>query len=400
MTSPRFIHAPHSRERLRTTRTMLMLTFTYHQVMPSFLDFLFPFGKQQHAEDFHFGGFRHENRLAEIDRGLSVPEIGRSGRDFRLCYSLKSAEQSKGQQHWPWSIRQTSIYHSFDVETSRATWIVIKGARTMKDRIMSASRSDTQTGMTSFETSDSAFASTLVTHSMFCDWSGENWRWYINYLEEVLQNTSRRILVVPVDHLPSPTFGPPSRKLTGQSVLSDKTGVSSGSTTFGTKFQDFGIPLSPMPLSPPPSFVSRLTGPHEQPEPSPQQDHQQDLVFSDLQRIQFIKEKADETLLVLKVNVSVLSELRHHYQSIIESESCPDRLRTQCQKDVARFKMRVTSVENDMRMQQWRLETLLSLIADRQALVCCSNWSLNPNMLTQYSSMASCNIETQKRMMS
>ena len=380
-----------------------MLTFTYHQVMPSFLDFLFPFGKQQHAEGFHYGGFRHETRLAEIDKGLSVPEVGRSGRDFQLCYSLKSVEQSKRQQHWPWSIRQTSTYHSFDVETFRATWIVIKGARTMKDRIMSASSSDTQTGMTSYETSDSAFASTLRTHLIFCDWSGENWRWYINYLEEAFQDLSRRFLAVPVDHLPSPTFGPPSRKLTGQSVLSDKTGMSSGSKTVDTSFQEFGTPLSPMPLSPPPSFVSRLPDPQEPQEPPespPQQDYQQDIVFSDLQRFQFIKEKADEALLVLKVNVSVLSELRHYYSSIVESESSMDSLRTQCLKDISAFEIHVTSVENEMRKQQWRLETLLNLIADRKALVCCSNWLSSLNVLIQFSSMASCNIETRKPIMS
>ncbi|KAL9122285.1 MAG: hypothetical protein Q9187_001162 [Circinaria calcarea] len=236
----------------------------------------------------------------------------------------------------------------------------------MKNRIISASSSDTQTGVTSFETSDSAFASTLITHSIFCDWSGENWRWYINYLEEAFQNISRRILAVPVDHLPSPTFRPLSRKLTDKSVLSDKTRLSFGSKSINPSFQRSGIPI---PLSPLPSFASGLPEPHEQSEPPPQQDRQHDIVFSDLQRMQFIKEKAEKTVLVLKVNMSVLSELRHHYLSIIRSESCPDRIRTQCQKDVARFGIRVTSVGNDMRMQQWRLETLLSLIADRNALL-------------------------------
>jgi hypothetical protein len=87
-----FIYAPHSRERLKTTRQMLMFVFTYYQIMPDFLDFIFPFGKQLYTQDFHFSGFRHEERLSEDDRGLNLSHLGRSGRDVRMCYSLKSVE--------------------------------------------------------------------------------------------------------------------------------------------------------------------------------------------------------------------------------------------------------------------------------------------------------------------
>ena len=93
--------------------------------MPAFLDFLFPFGQQKYQKDFHSTGFRHETRLDEVDRGLALPDLGRSGRTLQLCYSLKSVEPSKtGNKEW--TIRQTALYHSFDMESDRAVWFIIK----------------------------------------------------------------------------------------------------------------------------------------------------------------------------------------------------------------------------------------------------------------------------------
>src|SRR5688572_3951480 len=99
----RFVHAPHSRERLRISLKMFVCALTHHQVMPAFLDFIFPFGLQEYLQDFYFSGFREDTRL--LSTGLIIPNLGRSGREIRLCYSLKSVEASNGNTSWPWSIR-------------------------------------------------------------------------------------------------------------------------------------------------------------------------------------------------------------------------------------------------------------------------------------------------------
>lgn len=114
-----FIYARNGRERLKTTRQMLMTIFSYHQVMPAVLDFLFPFGRQEYAKDFHFSGFRQDTCLAEFERGLQIPELGWSGLGIQLCYGLKSVETSLSQPEWPWSIRQCAIHHSLDLESGR-----------------------------------------------------------------------------------------------------------------------------------------------------------------------------------------------------------------------------------------------------------------------------------------
>ena len=199
-----FVHAPHSRERLKTTRRMLMSVLTYHQVMPAFLDFLFPFGLQEHPQDFDFSGFRQHTTLSDFDRGLTIPEVGRSGRGYQLCYSLKAAEQSKSQIEWPWSIRQTAIHHSFDVNHGRANWIIIKGDQLMKNRIRLAIKDTGLYGTSDLHCVDRAFVSTLVIHMVICDWSCESWRWYINFVQEKFQNTTQRTVTSIIEQSPNP----------------------------------------------------------------------------------------------------------------------------------------------------------------------------------------------------
>ena len=354
---------------------MLTLVLTYHQVLPSFLDFLFPFGNQQYAQDFQFSGFKFEDRVSDVDVGLSIPQLGWSGRDFQLCYNLKSIETSKGQPEWPWSVRQSALYHSFDVETGRANWIIIKGDQLLKKRIMSATGSRVVPKTSNFDTVDRAFASTLAIHVLICEWSRENWRWYINFLEETLQSISRPTLSAMVDTFSSSIADetPPLLALCTKSKteISPRTPVLQRPPAQSYCLNDRPIPhcktLSVDDLASPSPEYERLqqpvtTGGH------------QDFSFSDFQKIQFIQEKTNDALLVIKVNIDVLTELRQHYLSICESDGWPRGLKLKCERDVLRFEKRVVAVEKDLRMQQSRSETLLRLLGDRKSLVCDMHW--------------------------
>ena len=355
---------------------MLTLVLTYHQVLPSFLDFLFPFGNQQYAQDFHFSGFKSEDRVSDVDSGLIIPQLGWSGRDFQLCYNLKSIELSKGQPEWPWSVRQSALYHSFDVKTGRTNWIIIKGDQLLKKRIMSATGSRGIPETSNFGTVDRAFASTLAIHILVCEWSRENWRWYINFLEEALQSISRPTLSAMVDPFPS-------------SIADEKSALLALCTNSKTEIS----PCTPVLQRPPAqsyflnnrpiSHCKTLSVDDHLASPSPEYERlqqpvttggHQDFSFSDLQRIQFIQEKVNDALLVIKVNIDVLTELRQHYHSICKSDGWPRELMLKCERDVLRFEKRVVAVENDLRMQQSRSETLLRLLTDRKSLVCDIHW--------------------------
>jgi hypothetical protein len=307
-----FVHAPHSRDRLRVTRDMMMLALTYHQVMPSFLDYLFSFGEQEFDQDFHFSGIHFESRLSAANRSLSVPQLCRSGREIQLCYSLRSVEPSKGQKSWPWSVRSTATYHSFDFESGRANWVMLKGSESMKKRIMAEMDPRQKPERLSLETLGSTFSYSLKTHLVSCYWAGENWRWYINYMEEAVQTITRRTLSL------------------------DVTKVQSIQTTMSEK------------------------------QPVSQDD---DFSWDDLQRIQYIEEKANETLLVMKLNTKVMTELKAQYISILESDDCPGALKEGSQGEVTKFSNAIANIVNDLQVQQSRVETLLRLLSDRKALV-------------------------------
>ena len=383
---------------------MLMLIFTYHQVMPAFLDFLFPFGRQEYQKDFHSCGFRHDTCISEFDGGLKIPELGRSGREFQICYSLKSVEPSKDR--WPWSIRQCALYHSFDLETGRSNWIVVKGDQKMKNRIKAVVDSQWYAKTSPFQNVERAFVSTLKIHMIILDWSAENWRWFINFLEEDLQSLSRSTLTEPVENSSSLIAKEPVNQRIHFSHVELKSSISHSDVDFDKNktaskcsnrlarklrirtglsshasertlppqscFRDqfsahpFSPPMTPpaTPFSPPfsPDLPSR-------PEVTPDSGCEEGFSFENLQKIQFLEEKANETHLVLKTNISVLLEFKKYYQSIMDSEDWPQDLKARCRRDVLQYESRLNTVSNDHQMQQERIERLLCLLANRKNLV-------------------------------
>lgn len=184
-----FINAPHSRERLNITKEMFNFALTYHQVMVAFLDFVFPFGSQIEPHD-NSSAFRSINHLSDLDKGFSLTELGRSGLSLQQAYNLKAVEP-KDDSDWPWSIRQTAIYHSFDQANGRTIWIIIKGNSSMEKRMKAAQERLTPNGISKHQKTEDAFLLSLELHMVVCEWARENWRWFINFLDEKLHIATR-----------------------------------------------------------------------------------------------------------------------------------------------------------------------------------------------------------------
>ncbi|KAF2244131.1 hypothetical protein BU26DRAFT_569134 [Trematosphaeria pertusa] len=422
---------------------MLSFLFSYHQVMPSFLDFVFPFGYQEYPQDFHFSGLQEESRLDERWKGTEIPQLGRSAQQLRFCYNLRSVEPSKSQSSLPWSIRQTAVYHSFDLQTGHSLWISVKGNKLIKNRITEAS---TLPSLSEAGTRSGAFSASLATHLLLCDWSGENWRWYINDLWDRFQELTRDALATPVDKPPSPIaspvpflmspriptnyFPPPSRATTGQfpgsprskfeafspsfpsrtttllespqspthvqdsycnhdkwasARIVDAKGLKSSLTSLYGQVKNIGHSdfwrhdnrSKPSPSAdekaqlPSPSPGDKQTPPELPPTFSEHGDEKQHetFTFSGLQDIQYIEEKAQEALLVIRLNAEVLEQLRQHYQYVMNHGEFPLELKADCGGDLARFDKCVLNVEKDLRMLQSRTETLLCLLANRKHLL-------------------------------
>ena len=337
--------------------------------MPSFLDYVFSFGKQVYAQDFHFGGFRQPSRLRDANCGLKIPELGRSGQEIQLCYSLRSVEPSAGQQDWPWSVRQSAVYHSFDLKSAHATWIIVKGNELLKDRAAAATGPQGRQKAAAYATDDKAFAAALAIHMMVCDWSNENWRWYIGFLEERLQAVSRHTLSKDVvtsklDPAKSNTDKKNSPSLSDGKVPTLERRL--------TELSHYKSPKSPPPrplTQPLPPGMQEFPPSYRDPVDLDSGEVPQNFSFDDLQKIQNIEEKATETLLILKVNISALTDLREFYQNLANFNHATPNIINFCAADILDFETHIRAVEKDLQIHQMRVETLLSLLSHRKSLV-------------------------------
>jgi hypothetical protein len=172
---------------------MFLRILSYHQVMPSYLDFISVFGVQWEPRDLRFSGFREQLILGQSASTTAIPALGRSGRQYQLSFNLKGVSQvpipnKPGRNRW--SIRQAAIHHQFDVELGTTLWIVTKGDRDLKERIEDTTapppygRIEDQ----SFDTPEECFRSSLAVHLLLCNWSTEEWRWYIQFLETSIED--------------------------------------------------------------------------------------------------------------------------------------------------------------------------------------------------------------------
>ena len=86
-----------------------------------------------------------------------------------------------------WSIRQAAIHHQFDVEEGTHLWILTKGHEDLLDHFKELTGKRGRPEDKSFSTVDECFRSSLSAHLMYCNWSTEGWRWYIQWLEEIIE---------------------------------------------------------------------------------------------------------------------------------------------------------------------------------------------------------------------
>jgi hypothetical protein len=171
--------------------------------MPSFLDFIIPFGKQVCPQDSHFSGLREDTRFAPQADNTVLVQLGRSDSGLRLCYNLRSVEPTEGDPLLPWTIHHSAVYHCFDTNTSIALWIVVNENDSIETRLTEATqgRYIRPRPMTGPE----AFSATLKSHLIMCDWSGGNWRSYINDLENQLQSLIKHVYTTKAKKEPVPS---------------------------------------------------------------------------------------------------------------------------------------------------------------------------------------------------
>ncbi|KAK1759037.1 hypothetical protein QBC47DRAFT_370967 [Echria macrotheca] len=191
-----YIYANNSRDKLRVQRSTVALIFTYHQVMPEYLDFFTCFGLQSTPRDVRFSGFR--KRITLPKRGITVAEdpLGRSGYQYQMAYNLKGISTTEEGE---WSIRNAAFYNRFDIISGRSLWVVTKGRKDVYHRYEELTSEDGMEEDIRFGTTDESFVSSLAPHLSFASWSNEDWRGYVRRLEEAVNKESKMAKLVPRD---------------------------------------------------------------------------------------------------------------------------------------------------------------------------------------------------------
>jgi hypothetical protein len=169
---------------------MLLRILSYHQVMPGYLDFLSVFGAQNEARELRFTGFREQTSLSAPAQTPNLA-LGRSGRQFQLSYNLKAvackSEITVDLTEKQWSIRQAAIHHQFDIQEGTTLWLVTQGHLSIKERVQEMTAIHGRPEDRAFATKEECFRTSLTTHLLYCYWSVEEWRWYIQWLEDVIE---------------------------------------------------------------------------------------------------------------------------------------------------------------------------------------------------------------------
>ncbi|KAL9066100.1 MAG: hypothetical protein Q9157_007250 [Trypethelium eluteriae] len=330
-------------------------------------DFIFSFGQQRYRQDFLYSGFRRQIDLSESDCH-SQWSTHNFGRKFQSCYSLQSVELTSDALV-PWSIRRAAVSNIFDIETGKTTWTIVKAGPLMKNRISKALSAKKTPPLEAFDSVPGALAASLEIHLLLCQWAGENWREYINYLEDELQKRTRDVLSQSVEGAPDPlqdndimetaevnsppwqsgmkrTFSQRSSATSGIRMLSWQSRQSTTEPAHSTR------PIKKAGYST--AAISHWS-------------QRRPFSLEDLKHIHFLAEQADEALLVIKSNEKIISELQGHYRTILGPELFQNDLKTQCSTEYRRFNDRMDAIIDDLRVHQYRLVTLQSLFNSKKA---------------------------------
>jgi hypothetical protein len=340
---------------------MVAFLLSYHRVSPRFLDLILPFGKQIGAQYNGINGVRDESLFPKHRELHGINVLGRSGTELRISYNLASVEEIPQRTHMPWSIHHTAVYHSVDMFTGHIVWMNIQSSEVLKNRIEAAT-----TIANLATTTNSALDSSLMTHTVFVEWAGENWRWYIDDLEASVHEKTAKIVDARVE-APKSDYHPQNPSRTTTSSLNHTNDVatqnrSAGSVNLNTRKS----------LSMTRSVYKNLNdGETTHPDSHRQSQYSTEISFDDLQRVQWLEEQVDESVLVLSMNLVTLKGLKDIYVKhgrLVPSITKP--FSRELYHGMTKFCQQIGHIEQDLETQVIRSKTLLKKLHDRKALVC------------------------------
>ncbi|KAJ8119560.1 hypothetical protein ONZ43_g3514 [Nemania bipapillata] len=184
---------------LEMTRDCLLRILTYHQVMPTYIDFLLVYGAEEEDRELRYNAFRTRTTFVNPEPGNIIPDLNRSGRQHEICYNLKAVapkDPTKSQfVKNRWRIRQSAVYHRLDLGTGSALWIIADPREAVKKIVGEILPEGLVPRGFAFDSFPESFSSSLDTHLALAQWASDEWRWHLQSLEETIDNLTRPALL-------------------------------------------------------------------------------------------------------------------------------------------------------------------------------------------------------------
>ncbi|CAH0047456.1 unnamed protein product [Clonostachys solani] len=114
---------------------------------------------------------------------------------FQHCFNLVGVEHDIGLGHaFPYQYRQTAAYFSFEPQTGKTAWIILKANTAIRDRILELVESQSRKTLTP----KSSFSAAMSAHLAIFEWSIQNFTTHFNTLETQISETAKVIHHTPV----------------------------------------------------------------------------------------------------------------------------------------------------------------------------------------------------------
>jgi hypothetical protein len=332
---------------------------SYHQVSHELVDLLCSFGRRN---DFSHARLIEEYATASASVPLSLPELGRSGREVKLAYKLSAMEVSDFDQKW--TMRQTVMYHSLDLSNGRSFWITLKANDLIRDRILAASVTPSGPLSHVSNTLQDSLRAAFKTHLILLNWCAEGWRWHISSLESDARPTLGKLTAAPI---PSD-----NETLDPIPTLVKTLSLSPNSRTFST--------INPSRQNSASEGVGgpKATIPEKSEEARKAQVDQtvkrlnvlKDFSLKGLQKLNFTDSKVREAKMAMTMNLVILRQLREHYDTMFDAPDFPEDVVNACAGTYHMFKRQITLIETALQVECLRADTIMEQLANGKNLVC------------------------------
>ncbi|UPK95639.1 hypothetical protein LCI18_006574 [Fusarium solani-melongenae] len=373
-----FIQAAHSRSELSCSRNSFSYLCCFHQVDPSFLNFVFSFGSTDDPIDYHMTGFNsHDTLDVGNDRLLDIPKLGRSGREHCVQYLVRSLERDVDfDNQVTHKIRQMAVYHTFDFVTGKAFWINIKANDLMESRVREATTQLPALGSNAMKTLAGCFAATLAAHLIHLEWCDEDWREGINDIESKIRNVLTKAKTARIERQPKgmkraftlastlhtsmTSTGGFSEKIVGYPSVKKKI---RGSFKGLNSYDDAGDGLSTHPWSRLPRATK--TGDRDQIDRLMVLDT---FSFNEVQQLHYFGELLETFRLVMDLNDQTLRDIAENYQDLWERDGFPEEIKQNCKKELALFIRRVHRIRRNLQIRIAQVKSLMGWLQEGKTL--------------------------------